>query len=115
MFLETTIKGQSFQVVLDNEAFFSSVKQTGFYIVLPFGKEGNPQIQITNRHVSLAFTNYTKKLKEQEWTSVFIGDHVYSQRKHITGCHRGKHPFNKRDIYAQNSVLKSELFYKMKI
>lgn len=34
-FLETTIKGQSFQVVLDNEAFFL-VKQTGFYIVPPF-------------------------------------------------------------------------------
>lgn len=36
IFLETTIKGQSFQVVLDNEAFFFLVKQTGFYIVPPF-------------------------------------------------------------------------------
>lgn len=58
--LETTIKGQSFQVVLDNEAFFL-VKQTGFYIVLPLRKKIKLQLDI---FLSLLLI---KKEKKSRW------------------------------------------------
>lgn len=70
--LETTIKGQSFQVVLDNEAFFL-VKQTGFYIVLPLRKKIKLQLDI---FLSLLLIkkrkeNQMKAEEEEEWSAVF--------------------------------------------
>lgn len=101
--LETTIKGQSFQVVLDNEAFFSC-QTNGFLHCSSFAKK----IQITIRHFSFSFTDKTKNRKadeaeEEEWSPVFKTVLTFTLKSENYGLQPRKISISKRDHDARIS------------
>lgn len=113
IFLETTIKGQSFQVVLDNEAFFSC-QTNGFLHRSSFYRKTEKQKPTFNLQIdislSLAFLLIIQKVNKRK-RSVNVRFYRRSRLQSKKAHHRlhcGKYPSAKREICAQYSALKSE-------